>query len=304
MHFIAVLNRDGGTLRTMDLDAFCDTARQVFERRGHTLDCQVVAGDAVETALRAAAETDGVDAIIAAGGDGTISTAAGIAFATGKPLAVLPAGTMNLFARALKVPLGLIEALEAIADGEVGTVDIATANDQAFVHQFSVGIHARLVRIRESMTYRGRIGKMLASLRAVGAAAMRPPAFEAELHTSKGMEKRRVSGIAISNNPLGERQIHADGLDAGILGVYVATAMSSAALLRLALDVALGSWRDSPMVSEKEVGEVTLHFPRRKKGAQAVIDGELITLDRSVTLRVHPGGLKVVLPRQSPPSEG
>lgn len=296
MRFIAVLNRDGGTLRTMDLDALCVSARAVFEQHGHALDCQIVSGDAVEATLRKAAQTEGIGAIIAGGGDGTVSTAASIAFETGCPLAVLPAGTMNLFARALKVPLVLEEALEAIAGGQIGTVDIATANERAFVHQFSVGIHARLVRIRENMTYSSRIGKMLASLRAIAAAAMNPPDFEAELHTGTGVEKRRVSGIAISNNPVGDRHIHADVLDSGVLGVYVASAMSTAALLQLALALFTGGWRDSPMVSEKEVREVTLQFPRRKKGAQAVIDGELIELDRSVTLKVHPGALKVVLP--------
>ncbi|SEQ08060.1 Diacylglycerol kinase family enzyme [Devosia sp. YR412] len=297
MRFIAVLNRDGGTLRTMDLDAFCRTAQEVFERHGHALECRIVDGSDVETALRKAASADGVDAVLAGGGDGTISAAAGIAFETGRPLGVLPAGTMNLFARALKMPLGLPEALEAIADGAVVAVDIATANDRTFVHQFSVGIHARLVRIRENMTYSSRVGKMLASLRAIGAAAMNPPQFEAELHTSKGVEKRRVSGIAISNNPLGDRQIYADGPHSGILGVYIAAPLTTMALFKLAVDVFLGTWRDSPMVSEKEVEEVTLHFPVRKRGAQAVIDGELINLDRSVTLKVHPGALKLVLPK-------
>jgi diacylglycerol kinase family enzyme len=299
MRFIAILNSDGGTLRTMDLGGFCVTARGIFERHGHELDCRIVAGSDVGTALRKAAQEEGVHAVLAGGGDGTISTAAGISFETGRPLAVLPAGTMNLFARALKVPLELTEALERIADGGVNAVDIATANQRTFVHQFSVGIHARLVRIRENMTYGSRIGKMLASLRAIGAAALNPPQFEAELHTSNGIERRRVSGITISNNPLGDRQIHADGLHAGILGVYVAAPLSTTALLRLAIDVLLGSWRDSPMVSEEEVAEVTLHFPKRKHGAQAVIDGELINLDRSVVLKVHPGGLKVVLPKSS-----
>lgn len=296
MRFIAVLNRDGGTLRTMDLDALCTTAREIFERHGHVLDCRVVSGDAVEASLAEAAHAEGVDAILAAGGDGTISTAASIAFETGRPLAVLPAGTMNLFARALKVPLVLTDALEAIAGGEIGTVDIATANGRPFVHQFSVGIHTRLVRIRENMTYRSRIGKMVASLRAIAAAVINPPDFEAELHTSRGVERRRVSGITISNNPLGERHIHADALDGGLLGVYVAAAMPTRALLQLAYSVFMGGWRDSPMVSEKEVREVTLQFPRRKHDAQAVVDGELIKLDRSVTLKVHPGALRVVLP--------
>lgn len=301
MHIIAVLNRDGGTLRTMDLDAFTAEAVAAFARHGHQLDCEVVAGSKVEAALRKAATSAGVDAVLAGGGDGTISTAAAIAYETGMPLAVLPVGTMNLFARALKVPLVLSEALEAIAAGEIGAVDIATANDRPFVHQFGVGIHARLVRIRENMSYGSRVGKMLASLRAIGAAAVNPPQFDAEIHTRKGVETRRVSGIAVSNNPLGDGQIHADRLDAGMLGVYVAGPVSTSALLKLAADVFIGTWRDSPAVSEKEVAEVTLHFPKRKRGAHAVVDGELIKLERSVTLKVHPGKLKVVLPRVPAP---
>lgn len=303
MRIIAVLNRDGGTLRTMDLDAFCAGAVATFARHGHELECRTVAGSEVKAALRKAATSAGVDAVMAGGGDGTISTAAAIAYETGMPLAVLPVGTMNLFARALKVPLVLDEALEAIAAGAVGTVDIATANDRPFVHQFGVGIHARLVRIRENMSYGSRVGKMLASLRAIGAAAINPPQFDVEFHMPKGIDKRRVSGIAISNNPLGEGLIHADRLDTGKLGVYVAAAVSTAELLRLAMDVFLGSWRASPMVSEREIAEVTLHFPKRKRGAHAVIDGELIKLDRSVTLKVHPGALKVVLPRVITPAE-
>ena len=303
MRIIAVLNRDGGTLRTMDLDAFCAGAVETFARHGHQLECRVVAGRAVEAALREAATGADVDAILAGGGDGTISAAAGIAYETGTPLAVLPAGTMNLFALALKVPLVLEDALEALAGGDVGAVDIAIANDRPFVHQFGVGIHARLVRIRENMSYGSRVGKMLASLRAIGAAAINPPQFEAEFHMPKGVDKRRVSGIAVSNNPLGEGRIHADRLDAGVLGVYVAAPVSTSELLRLTMDLFMGTWRESPMVSEKEVDEVTLHFPKRKRGAHAVIDGELIKLDRSVTLKLHPLALKVIVPKAAPPVE-
>jgi diacylglycerol kinase family enzyme len=304
LRIIAVLNRDGGTLRTMDLAAFCATAIAIFARHGHELDCRIVPGREVNAAIRKAATTNGVDAVLAGGGDGTISTAAGIAYETGIPLAVLPVGTMNLFARALKVPLVLDEALEAIAAGEIGAVDIATANGRPFVHQFGVGVHARLVRIREHMTYGSRVGKMLASLRAIGAAAINPPQFDAEFHTGAGIETRRVSGIAVSNNPLGEGQIHADRLDGGMLGVYVAASLSTSALLKLVADVFMGTWRASPAVTEKEVTEVTLRFPRRKHGAHAVIDGELIKLDRSVTLKIHPGALKVLRPKLAPLPQG
>ena len=52
------------------------------------------------------------------------------------------------------------------------------------------------------------------------------------------------------------------------------------------------------MVSETEVTAVTLRFPKRKRSAQAVIDGELVKLEPSVELAIRPGALRVVLPKQ------
>ena len=300
MHIVAVLNRDGGTLRTIDLDELCAQAKAAFERHGHTIECRIVQGDAVEAELGKVARSAGVDAMLAGGGDGTISAAAGIAYETGMPLAVLPAGTMNLFARALKVPNDLELALDALAAGELGAVDVATANGRLFVHQFGVGIHARLVRIREGMVYRSRIGKLLASLRALVAVMFRPPVFDAELHTPQGIVKRRVSGIAVSNNRVGDGHIpYAERLDAGVLGVYVAAPMSTPEMMALMGGILLGTWRSSAMVWESEVVAVRLQFPKRKRGARAVIDGELVALEASVELISHPGALRVIMPRIS-----
>src|SRR5690606_34131777 len=107
MRFRAILNRDGGTLRTTDLDALRLRAEEIFRDAGDELDCRIVEGGKVEEELRAAGEDPVVEVILAGGGDGTISAAASVAFASGKVLAVLPAGTMNLFARALSMPVEL-----------------------------------------------------------------------------------------------------------------------------------------------------------------------------------------------------
>lgn len=297
MKIRALLNKDGGTLRTMDLDALCARGTAIFARAGHELDCRIIAGKAVEAELRKAAQDKSVDAVVAGGGDGTISAAAAMAFKSGKPLGVLPAGTMNLFARALKMPVDLDEALQAIAHGSVAQVDIATANGRPFVHQFGVGIHARLVRIRNDMVYGSRLGKMLASLRAIFASAVNPPRFEVELHTAKGDRLLTASGIAVSNNPLDDNPMPvAATLDEGRLGVYVAHSVTSRELLGLALDVLTGRWRANPVVSETEVRELVLRFPKRKRGSHAVVDGELIDLEQAVTLQIHPRALSVIMP--------
>ena len=297
MHYIGIFNRDGGTFRTMDMDAFTDSAIRVFSEHGHVLEPRVVEGKELIAELEKAANDPRCDVLLAGGGDGTISSAAEICFHTGKPLAVLPAGTMNLFARSLKLPMALDEALVALAAGEVRRVDIATANGKAFVHQYSVGIHTRLVRMREQLVYRSRMGKMVASVRAIVKAVRRPPVFWAEIRTGRGLEQRKATGITVSNNVLSEGHIpYADDIDGGMLGVYILRPLPPLELAKLCFDVILGRWKASPQVSEKEVREVTLVFPRRKSSALALIDGELTDLSYRVELRIHPAALQVVAP--------
>jgi diacylglycerol kinase family enzyme len=298
MRFSAVFNQDGGTFRTLDMAEFCAEARRIFVAAGHEFECRCVTGDQLEAALAEVAGAGEESVLLAGGGDGTISAAAAVAFSHGVPLAVLPAGTMNLFARTLGLPLDLNAALEALAGGAIGAADIASADGRPFVHQFSVGIHARLVRIREGLAYRSRLGKMLASSRAIVAAVARPPLFEVEIRAGGRSQTRRASAVTVTNNLFEEGHIpHAEAFDAGMLGVYTAGPMTSWGMARLCLSVLRGRWKQHPQVSEEAVSAVTLRFPRRKHSAQAVIDGELVRLPQEVVLRSHPAGLRVVLPR-------
>lgn len=304
MHFIGVFNKDGGTFRTVDMAAFTANARRIFEAAGQTLDCRVVEGRQLIRELERAATDPASDAVLAGGGDGTISAAAAVCFTHAMPLAVLPAGTMNLFARSLKVPLNLDQALAALAGGELQRVDIATANGRPFVHQYAVGMHSRLVRIRNGLPYRSRLGKILASLRAAAATLSRPLVFDAEIRTPNGIEHRRATAIAISNNVLGEGHVpYAEAVDQGVLGVYVVKPMPPAEMARLALSLLLGRWKRHPLVSERQVEQVTLSFPRRKSSSRAVIDGELIRLEKRVELRIHRGALQVIVPKVEAPVE-
>lgn len=297
MRFIGVFNRDGGTFRTLDMDDFCRRAVSVFARHGHDLECVIAGHDTLLDELERAAADAGVGAVLAGGGDGTISAAAGICFKADKPLAVLPAGTMNFFARTLRLPLDLDAALEAIAGGRLYKVDIALANGRPFVNQYSVGLHARLVRIREGLQYRNSLEKRLAGLRAVWTAVSKPLRFQVDIHTPEGPESRIAAGIVVSNNLLAEGHLpHADDVDGGVLGVYIAKPLSALGALRLLAQIMIGHWKTHARVLERRVTEVTLSFPRRKRSAQAVVDGELIPLEDRVELRLVPKALKVVAP--------
>lgn len=297
MRFKAFFNRDGGTFRTADMDALAALAIDTFETAGHTISVSVVRGDEVEPAMRDAAKTGGFEGILAGGGDGTISTAAGLAWRHGLVLGVVPAGTMNLFARSLNVPLDPAVALAVLATGDVRAVDIASANGRPFVHQFSAGLHARLVRLRNRMDYASRLGKIGASTRAALGVILNPPAFDVEFTFGGTSGKRHVSAVSVSNNAFGVNPfLVPDDVAGGHLGFYIADALPPAGVLGLAADILRGRLKDNAAVTFSDTPEVDLHFPRAPRTARCVIDGELVPMPRDVHLEIHAGELNVIVP--------
>lgn len=298
MRIQAIFNKDGGTFRTIDMDAYAREAERIFGAAGHHLDCDIVEGADMEMALRRCADRTDLDAMLAGGGDGTISAAAGFAWESGMPLGIVPAGTMNLFARSLKIPLDIKQALEALASGEVAEADIGTADGRAFVHQFSAGLHARMVRLRNAMSFRSRLGKIAANMRAAVGVILDPPEFDVEFRVDGVEAHSTVSAINVSNNRFGENGLlYADDLSGGHLGFYTTAPLKPAGVARLAADILRGRLRDNADVTEMTGTAVDLHFPRVERAINCVIDGELLPMRRDVSIRLHPGELKVIVPK-------
>ncbi|MER9331691.1 diacylglycerol kinase family lipid kinase [Mesorhizobium sp. M0152] len=303
MRFAAVLNRDGGTLRTTDLQALRDRMRRALETAGHSIDIEVVAGMDIVPALDGVVSRRGVDVVLAGGGDGTISAAAARLMGKKKALAILPAGTMNLFARGLGIPQTLDAALQSFADGEVIAVDIATANGRPFVHQFSIGMHAKMVQLRQKMEFGSRLGKINASVKAAWATINNPPAIDVTLGIGEAELAVRITGIGITNNLFGEGHLpYADNPAGGVLGVYVTVARQRAELIKFFFNMARGKWRDNEHVEIHQAHRTVLkiHSGARKfRSVMAVMDGELVKLDRETTIEIQPGALNVLVPARA-----
>jgi diacylglycerol kinase family enzyme len=299
MRFTAVLNRDGGTLRTTDLGAFTHRMHEILEGAGHRLDIEIVGGDGIGAALERASRGP-ADIVIAGGGDGTISAAAAALMGKDKALAVLPAGTMNLFARSLGIPLSLEPAVEAFADGRTLAVDMASANGRPFIHQFSVGMHAKMVDMRDSMEFTSRWGKLRASFKAALATVLDPPSLKVSLTVGDAEMLTRTTGIGFTNNLFGEGHLpYADRPDGGVLGIYVTIASERGQLLRFFLNMARGRWRDNPHVEIHESDSAVLRLLSRGAKRRCVIDGELMPLQRETRFQIHRKVLKVLVPQQS-----
>lgn len=292
----AVLNKDGGSLADIDVEAYARRLTDAFEAEGRALSVEITPGDRLLDALEGAGDDSAVEAILAGGGDGTVSAAADVAWRRDKALGVLPAGTMNLFARTIGLPLELDEAAVALARAKPLAADIATANGKLFVHQFSVGLHPQVVDQRNAFDYSGRFGKMWAGLRAMGRVLSKRKELRVEISADATVETGRYSYIAISNNPYGEGHMpYADRLDRGRLGLYRAGVLDEIEKSRLAADLLRGGWRDNPDLAIDDAGRIELAFDH-PDGEKASIDGELVPLENRVTLEARPGALRVLSP--------
>ncbi len=87
----------------------------------------------------------GFQTIVAGGGDGTVNEVLrGIAGANVR-LGVLPLGTMNVFARELRLPLDWESAWKMIASGQERRVDIGWANNMPIAQLAGVGFDAAAI---------------------------------------------------------------------------------------------------------------------------------------------------------------
>jgi diacylglycerol kinase (ATP) len=148
------------------------------------------AGEARELAARFAAAGEPV--VIAAGGDGTLNEVVRGLAGTPTILGVLPAGTMNVFAREMGIPFDSFErALAIIEHGHIREIDLFEANGCPFVQMAGVGFDAQVIEETtwESKKMLGPLAYLVAAVKVLGE---RPPKMEILFD-----DGRREEGVAL-----------------------------------------------------------------------------------------------------------
>jgi YegS/Rv2252/BmrU family lipid kinase len=123
-----------------------DGAVNVLEGGGWSLSVQRSGFRGEATALARQAAEDGVDAVLVAGGDGTLNEVIQGLAGTGTALGYLPYGTVNIWARELNMPLDPEGAARATLDGRIEQIDLGRANDRYFLLMAGIGLDAEVVR--------------------------------------------------------------------------------------------------------------------------------------------------------------
>lgn len=113
--------------------------------RGHRLEIVAPATPEETQAVVRQAVAEGVDRVLAAGGDGTVNVVTAGLAGTDVPLGILPMGTVNVLAREFGIPLDATEALQIALTGQPRRVDLGMANGQPFTLMAGMGFDAKVV---------------------------------------------------------------------------------------------------------------------------------------------------------------
>lgn len=234
--------------------------------------------------------------VVAAGGDGTVSAVAGVVADTNATLGIIPAGTLNHFAKELDIPLDLKEAVATLTATKTTTVDIATVNDKPFINNSSIGWYPRSLYARGEAER--AIGKWPAALYGSFRAALRPRRYHVELLVDSQKHTYRTPFVFVGNNAyqrtpteLGKRT----SLREGQLAIYVVKAQSVFGILRMLGHALFTRKHRTQDFAVHHTAECVIHT-RHHRRLSVATDGEVQQLDTPLTYRSRPKALRVIVP--------
>ena len=109
------------------------------------------------------------DAVVAAGGDGTVHDVASGLLGTPVPLGIIPMGTANVFAREVGLPTSPDRIAGTLMNGKVSTIPVGEINGQPVLFVVGIGFDAEAVRQFETAGTRkhGQAGFVMPVLHAL-----------------------------------------------------------------------------------------------------------------------------------------
>lgn len=292
---VVILNATAGSVKDKELTSRISKA---FERNGAQARIEVASGKQIAPIAQAMRD-EHYDVIVAAGGDGTVSTVASQIVAYDTVLGVLPMGTLNHFARDLGIPLDLEEAVAAVCLGEVSAVDVGSVNEKFFINNSSLGLYADQARLRQ--VWRPRVGRWLALILASIVTLSRYRFLRVTVELNDKPISRRCPLVLVSNNEyklepgnLTQRK----QLDGGALGLYMLRDEGRMGLLRIALRSLVFNLEDVEGFEHDTAAKITI--TTRQRRIRVALDGEAYKLAAPLRYRLVPRGLRVITPQKPP----
>jgi YegS/Rv2252/BmrU family lipid kinase len=243
----------------------------------------------------------GADLVLVCGGDGTVRTVCAELAGTGIPVGVIPAGTGNLLARNLGVPLYLQAAIDVALNGQDRAIDLVAVSGDGiepqshFMVMGGMGLDAAIMEGAND-EIKARIGWLAYFVS--GFKRMRSPSFKVEISVDDApFTKHRAITVVVGNVgylTAGIPLLPDAAIDDGVVDVVLVSPRRFLSWLPLLWRVMSKGKRvdDSlnRMTGKKVVVRVAHDTPRQ-------LDGDPIGAGREMTAECLHGRLLVRVPR-------
>lgn len=239
--------------------------------------------------------SSGYDIIAVSGGDGTISSIAGLLTGTSIPMGVIPSGTLNHFAKDNNIPLVPLDAVNVILDFKVKKIDTGEVNGKIFINNSSIGLYPKMVKHRE------RIGgsKWISMGLAFFNIFKRMPLLQLEMKREGKIVKCKTPFVFIGNNEyqfhlfyLGKRKSLTDGK----LSVYYPKKTGRFYMFWYAI-LALFNMLKEENSFEVLLTEEIIIFSNKKE-LEVALDGEVLHMAPPLIYKIKPLGLNLIVPKE------
>ena len=242
----------------------------------------------------AKAVAEGVDLVMAQGGDGTVMACVTGLAGTEVPLAVLPGGTGNLLATNFDIPSELDEAVEVAIKGDRVRLDVAAMDDDRFVVMGGIGFDAAMLRDADP-NLKEHLGAVAYVLSGFKNLRRRVTRFQLRLDDQPPIE-RAGQGVLIGN--LGRLQgglpVMPDAKpDDGLLDVAVLKTRSVLDWLALGTRVLLRRRRKDPQLELFQARRIEIHCDTPQPVER---DGDPVGSRDHLVVEVVPKALTLCVP--------
>ncbi len=246
------------------------------------------------------AVAEGAELVFVWGGDGTVQRCLDVLAGTDIPLAVLPAGTANLFASNLDIPQDLAEAVAIGLRGERRVLDVGRINGERFGVMAGVGADALMIgdADRGLKDRFGRSAYVFTGARNLANAQSRVTVRV----DGKPFYKGRAGCVLVGNvgKLFGGIEAFEDASpEDGVLDLAVVTARSASQWSRVIARVTFGDASKSKYVKITQARKIDV---RLKRPQLYELDGGDRKKVKKLKIRIEPKALTVCVPRKDEPS--
>lgn len=291
-HIVFVVNPVSGT---QGKESVLQAVHEGIDRQKYTFEIRETeyAGHAVKIAAQCAA--DGVFAVVAVGGDGTVNETARSLVHTGTALGIIPCGSGNGLARHLQVGMSTRKAIDTINEGRIENIDYGRINDHDFFVTCGVGFDAFVSLKFAQAGKRGPLTYIEQALKE--SLNYKPETYE--LTIDGNTEHYKAFLIACGNAAqYGNNAYIAPKatLTDGLLDVTVLQPFTPLDVPELALQLFTKTIDQNSHI--KTLRCKSLHIARQTEGV-VHYDGEPVMTGSDIAVSIVPAGLRVIAPNET-----